>query len=351
MVSSSNHTAESYPGIGAGYTARFNRPESRESWQAYGKSSGSDDDLHEHDAWSDPSHRVRFAASAPSAAPAPGQTATLLNSTSEPNTGHGGWVAHTPALAARERYMQRKSAQYNAGGYGDFNEKATSQRSNKRRWWLIGGIVALIVIIAVGAGVGVAVSKSKNKGAATAGVVASSSNDPSQFTKDPRLKQSFYAMCYTPFHTQYPTCGAVQSNVTEDIQLLSQLTTRLRLYGADCDTSEMVLTAIEQTKVNMTVWLGLWVDDNAQTWQRQVQTTQAVLKKHGAKHVEGLIVGNEYILNGGSVATLLSKVNEVKAWVQSQNYNVKIATADAGSVVTTELAQGVDVVMANVHAW
>jgi hypothetical protein len=38
------------------------------------------------------------------------------------------------------------------------------------------------------------------------------------------LHQAFYGMAYTPFHAQAPQCGAVQANVTEDIQLLSQLT-------------------------------------------------------------------------------------------------------------------------------
>ena len=37
-------------------------------------------------------------------------------------------------------------------------------------------------------------------------------------------------------------------------QILSQLTTRLRLYGANCNTTDLVLTAIEETKVNMTIW-------------------------------------------------------------------------------------------------
>ncbi|CAO1618854.1 unnamed protein product [Parajaminaea phylloscopi] len=318
----------------------------------YGKG-GSEDDLHEHGAWEAVPPGMGFGAiSAAAAADRPEHMNTLLNASSEPNQGALGWTSHTPALAARERYMQRKSAQYGGGGYGEFSEKGNTGGSHKRKWWLLGGIVALIVVIAIGAGVGVAVNNSKkSKGASTAGVVKTTSSDPSSFKKDSRLKQSFYAMCYTPFHTQYPSCGAAQSNVTEDIQLLSQLTTRLRLYGADCDASEMVLTAIEQTKVNMNVWLGLWVDENAETWTRQFETTKTVLSKHGVKHVEGLIVGNEYMLNGGNATYLLAKIQEVKAWATSKNFNVKIATADAGSVITTEIAQGVDVVMANVHAW
>lgn len=328
--------AGGYYGNGGGST-RYD-----DAYAPYGKMGGSVDDMHEHDgAWS----------GAPQTqAMLPGRTVAFANASA-------GWAAHTPALDARERYMARMEANGgNGGGYGDYSEKAamSGARGSRKKWWWIGGAIALIIIIAAAVGGTLAAkNSSSSKGSNTAGVVKTSGNDPSSFTKDPRLKQSFYSMCYTPFHAQYPACGAVQSNVTEDIQLLSQLTTRLRLYGADCGVSEMVLTAIEETKVNMTVWLALWVDDNDETWQRQLSTTQDVLKKHGVDHVEGLIVGNEYILNGGSVATLLEKITQVKTWVSGQNYakTVPIATADAGSMITTELAQGVDVVMANVHAW
>ena len=34
-------------------------------------------------------------------------------------------------------------------------------------------------------------------------------------------------------------------NVTEDIQLLSQLTPRIRIYGADCNQTALVLQAIQ----------------------------------------------------------------------------------------------------------
>lgn len=37
------------------------------------------------------------------------------------------------------------------------------------------------------------------------------------------------------------------------MQLMSQLTTRLRLYGADCNQSQLVLEAIKRTQVDMQV--------------------------------------------------------------------------------------------------
>jgi len=45
------------------------------------------------------------------------------------------------------------------------------------------------------------------------------------------LHRSFYGLGYTPSDTQYPQCGATQNAVLEDMKVLSQLTTRLRIYG------------------------------------------------------------------------------------------------------------------------
>lgn len=297
--------------------------------------SASYDDFHEHGAFEDPQQQQGLLSGASAAG------------------GRVGWAAHTPATAARERWMQRHEDHYANGGSGSgsgagaFNEKASKP---SRKWWWIGGGIVLLAIIIAGVAAGLVVKKNNSKDKAT-GVVTSDKNDPSNFTKDSRLHKSFYGMCYTPTDSQYPSCGASQDAIIEDIQLMSQLTPRLRLYGADCDVGNLVLTAIEKTKVDMSVYLALWVDDNDETWQRQVQTTKDVLTKHGVNHVAGVIVGNEYILNGGSVATLLSKVTEIKTWVTSQNYNktVPVGTADAGSMITTEMANGADFLMENTH--
>jgi hypothetical protein len=49
--------------------------------------------------------------------------------------------------------------------------------------------------------------------------------------KNENLHQSFYGIGYTPSDTQYPQCGSTAEAVLEDIKVLSQLTTKLRLYG------------------------------------------------------------------------------------------------------------------------
>lgn len=124
-----------------------------------------------------------------------------------------------------------------------------------------------------------------------------------------------------PKGAQIPECGATQANVTEDIQLISQLTStfdferissckvtdnkpvlrfpaRLRMYGSSCNQSQLVLQAIQETKVNMTVWLGLYIGTDETVNQEQMTETLAAISAYGTKHISGVIVGNEYVPSG-----------------------------------------------------
>ncbi|CBQ71401.1 conserved hypothetical protein [Sporisorium reilianum SRZ2] len=277
-----------------------------------------------------------------------------------------GAAARTSLAQARDRYLSRKEAALAAteSAYDFTPNKPARFTARQKKWMVVGGSLAAAIVFAViiffatrhntNATIVDSPSSSSpnNGGKPTAGVVSTTNNDPSQFVKDPRLHRSMYGVCYTPFHAQYPACGATQPNVTEDIQLLSQLTTRIRLYGSDCSTSQLVLEAIKQTKVDMSVFLAVWVGDNATTFARQVANIVDALATYGTDHVAGITVGNEYLLNGGSVATLLERIASVNATINTgKGKYVPIGTADAGSMVSTQLASGADYVMANVHPW
>ncbi|TKY87591.1 hypothetical protein EX895_003605 [Sporisorium graminicola] len=279
----------------------------------------------------------------------------------------GAAAARTSLAQARERYLSRKEAALAAteSAYDFKPAKPARFTPRQKKWAAIVGSLTTAIVFAI-----IIFFATRNKtnstivdppssstsgdksGKPTAGVVSTSGGDPSKFTKDPRLHHSMYGICYTPFHAQYPACGATQSNVTEDVQLLSQLTSRVRLYGSDCETSQLVLEAIKQTQVDMTVFLAVWVDDNAVTFQRQVANVVDAIAKYGTDRIAGITVGNEFLLNGGSVTTLLDHIATVNSTInKGTGKYVPIGTADAGSMVTTQLASGADYIMANVHPW
>lgn len=142
--------------------------------------------------------------------------------------------------------------------YDPVSEKASRSSGSKKWWWIIGGV--LLVVIAAGVGLGVGLSKKSGSGSSSnsssdgGSSTTVGSGDPSKFDLDPNLHQVFWGLAYSPKDSIWPNCWANISTVTKDIQILSQLTTRLRLYGAMCNTTALVLQAIKDTKVQMDVW-------------------------------------------------------------------------------------------------
>ncbi|KAJ7017405.1 glycoside hydrolase family 17 protein [Mycena alexandri] len=238
-------------------------------------------------------------------------------------------------------------------------------------------LLALTVLVAAGVVVGVFVaqhkfSSSSSPSAASTSASSKNSNsppDPSVFTKNPALVQSFYGIAYTPEGSQLPECGNSLDDIITDIQLLSQLTTRIRLYGADCNQTELVLEAIKQTQVNLTIWVGNYAiaTDGGTAYTRQRDAIGAAIKKYGVGSVGGVTVGNEFVLDyldahdaidpNGAVgnagaAILIEDIRDTRAVMSGLGLgNVSIGTSDAGSYFNTEVLEAVDHGMANVHPW
>jgi exo-beta-1,3-glucanase (GH17 family) len=313
--------------------------------------------------------------------PSPRNSSPDINSTqlNTPSDAHTRGLYSEPLAAATaastpdEPFMAPSGPNFYEYGGSQDNRWLEKQQAAKKRskWIVIGSIVALVGLIAVGVGVGVGVSKSHKSSSSSSSsnvVTQSNPNDPSSFEKNPALKQSFYGLAYTPEGVQLPNCGAKLSDVITDIQLLSQLTTRVRLYGADCNQSAMVLDAIQQTKVNMSVYLGNYAEpnDNNTAYDRQRGELDSVLQTFGTDHILGLTVGNEFMLNyltdnsatdpNGPVgdqgaALLIADINDTKSNISALTKNVPIGTADAGAFFNNEVLENVAYGMSNVHPW
>jgi exo-beta-1,3-glucanase (GH17 family) len=63
-------------------------------------------------------------------------------------------------------------------------------------------------------------------------------------------------------------------------------------------STRLQLEAINQTKVNMTVYLGNYpiATDNGAAYMRQRDILKSVLQTYGTGHVDGITVGNEFML-------------------------------------------------------
>lgn len=266
------------------------------------------------------------------------------------------------------------------GGGGRDAEKSTwleEQKSGgKKVKIIVGSIIALIVIAAIvgGAVGGVLASQSssgKNNEDSSSSAVHSGSSSSSDgkdglydidskqvkaLLHNDALHKVFPGMDYTPFNAQYPDCLSNppdQNNITLDIAILSQLTPAVRLYGTDCNQTEMVLTAIDRLGYNSTLqlWLGVWLGNNATTNTRQLQQMYHILDNYPSTHFAGIIVGNEVLFREDLTETELgTQLTAVRQNLTARGISdLPIATSDLGDDWTKALAADTDIVMANVH--
>lgn len=250
--------------------------------------------------------------------------------------------------------------------------------TRRRKWIIIGSVIGLVALIAIGVGVGVGVSRSNsnnsgssstsgNSASSDGGTTQTDPNDPSTFVRDSRLHQSFWGMAYTPEGSQLPNCTNSLENVIKDIQLISQLTSRIRLYGADCNQSALVLEAIKQTKTNVSVYLGIYdVPEDRTAYTRQRDIVKQALQTYGTDHVLGITVGNEFMLNylndhgatdpnsavgNQGAEILLSDIADTRSMLSGMGISLPVGNSDAGSYFNTKVLEASDYGMANVHAW
>ena len=272
---------------------------------------------------------------------------------------------------ARDRSGQYGAVPGSSGpGFDEGIEKSAwlnKQTSGRRKLqWIVGTIVVLAIIGGIVGGVVAALrnrsSSSPDTSSSSSGG-SSTSSDGDLDVNSPEIKKLmnnndlhkvFPGMDYTPFNAQYPDCltnPPSQDNVTMDIAVLSQLTNVVRLYGTDCNQTQMVLKAIDKLSLpDMKVWLGVWLDNNSTSSNRGLDAMYQILSQYGAEPFAGVIIGNEVLYRKDLTIT---ELNDLLAGVRTnftnQKIDLKIATSDLGDSWTQELTENVDFVMSNIH--
>ena len=257
---------------------------------------------------------------------------------------------------------------FGSGEPAEKSEWLSKQTSGRKKMgWILGCIIALIVIGGVVGGVIGGIKASKSHGSSsggTQGQTAAQDDGKGDLNKDspeiqalmnnPNLHKVFPGMDYTPYNAQYPACLSnmpSQNNVTRDMAVLSQLTSAVRLYGTDCNQTEMVLHAIDALALtDMKVWLGVWLGNNQTTNDRGLSAMNQLLQKYGDSPFAGVIVGNEVLYREDLTEPELAKIlSDVKTNMTSMKIDLPLATSDLGNSWTAGLVADVDIVMSNVH--
>ncbi|KAK8037437.1 hypothetical protein PG991_000783 [Apiospora marii] len=239
--------------------------------------------------------------------------------------------------------------------------------SRKRRRWCIITIFAIIVLGAVAGGV-IGGILANRKGDGPGGSGKSATEDQSEngdldinsaeikkLMNNPDLHKVFPGVDYTPLNTQYPDCihdPPSQNNITRDVAVLTQLTNTIRLYGTDCNQTQMTIHALRQLKMDQDVkiWMGVWQDNNKTTNARQLSQMWEILDEYGDKPFKGLIVANEILFREQMTTSELGKLlDSVRTNLTSHGMSLPVATSDLGDKWDSELAKVSDYVMANIH--
>jgi len=253
-----------------------------------------------------------------------------------------------------------------------------SKGKNKMRW-IVGTAIGAVVVIAVVAGIVGGVLSSNNHSSsggsggsggsgstnnaatdtATNGDLDLNSAEIKALMNNDDLHKVFPAMDYTPWGVQYPDCLTYppsQNNVTRDMAVISQLTNAVRLYGTDCNATEMVLHSIDRLQLkDMKVWLGVWIDPNQTTTDRQVDQMYKILADTKDRSIfKGAIIGNEALFRADqgkaeAHAQLVAELNNARSNFSSLGYDLSVSTSDLGDNWDATLAAASDFVMSNVH--
>ncbi|ROV87218.1 hypothetical protein VSDG_09950 [Cytospora chrysosperma] len=249
---------------------------------------------------------------------------------------------------------------------GEKSAWLAKQGASSKRWkGLIIAAVTLLIAAAIALGVYFGVFRNKNAvGSSGDSAADDTANNGDLNIDSPEIKKLlnnanlhkvFPGIDYTPINTQYPDCLAnppSQNNVTRDLAVLSQLTNTIRLYGTDCNQTEMLIHATNQLQLNDTIkiWMGVWQDGNSTTNARQLSQMWEILDKYGDSPFKGVIVANEILFREEMKATELGNLlSEVRTNITSKGMSLPVATSDLGDDWTSELAEMSDYIMANIH--
>jgi exo-beta-1,3-glucanase (GH17 family) len=276
---------------------------------------------------------------------------------------HGISRAGTNPLDSREASRDAVGPEKTPDPFIPYQHNEEKKKGAWKKWLFI--VIGLLILGGIAGGVvgGLMSRKSSSNPGSSDGSLQDASGDYS--VNSPRVKallnnknlhKVFMGMAYTPMNTQYPDCLTnypIQNNVTLDMAVLGQLTNTVRLYGTDCNQTEMVLHAIDKLQLtDMKVWLGVWLGTNDTTNTRQLAQMYSILDTYTTKHIKGVVIGNEVLYRKDLSATQLGTILQgVKSNMTANYDNIPVATSDLGDNWTATLASQVDVVMSNIHPY
>ncbi|KAH3678184.1 hypothetical protein WICPIJ_008902, partial [Wickerhamomyces pijperi] len=168
---------------------------------------------------------------------------------------------------------------------------------------------------------------------------------------NPNLTNVFYGMDYAPKNVMYPTCGANMHDIMLDVALLSQVTSRIRTYGTQCNQAKYILDSIQTLNLNMSLALGIWIGPQDNINRLQLLDMKAILRKYPRKYFESIYIGNEVLFREEqNDETLADYIIDTKKFIHEElQWDLPVGTSELGSRASEPLMAVADIYGANVH--
>lgn len=165
------------------------------------------------------------------------------------------------------------------------------------------------------------------------------------------IGQKLYGVAYSPILSMEPDCGVTPRDVELDLVKLSAITSRIRTYGVQCNQAELVLKAIVNLNLEMTVSLGIWIGNNKTINRDQINTAIHLFEKYPQYLFDSVLVGNEVLFRQDqSEDELILYIKTVRWYLQTLGYsNIPVGTAELGSLISSNLMSSCDIIGANIH--
>ncbi|KAF6007743.1 hypothetical protein HII13_004414 [Brettanomyces bruxellensis] len=76
---------------------------------------------------------------------------------------------------------------------------------------------------------------------------------------------------------------------------MSKVTNKIRTYGTQCNQTAMILEAIRQLHVNLTLSMGIWIGEDTFINDKQFDDMRDLLNKYPETMFDSIFVGNEVL--------------------------------------------------------
>ncbi|KAI0219359.1 hypothetical protein L0F63_000629 [Massospora cicadina] len=153
-------------------------------------------------------------------------------------------------------------------------------------------------------------------------------------------------------YSPYSRHGCLDSaEIESELQAISKVTNRIRLYGCDCNQADKVLGLISKNGWGTRVLIGIWTRGGKERFHAELNQTLEVMRDTSKSQlIDGIVVGNEDLFNGVSESEVILNLIFVRNMLQKAGFGrFSVSTSEVFTLWTPSLAENSDVILSTIY--